>query len=71
VNRAARRASRRVLVEICAPPVLALEEAFALNRSFPLPGLEKMLLEIRADLGPDISVEICVDCHTVIPVTFE
>lgn len=66
-NRAQRRAQARAggHVELVRPLVLPLSTAIELNTERPIPGLGRVLYEIRADAGTDVWVSICPECQGV------
>lgn len=46
-------------------PVFPVRFALEMNRKNPSEGLERHLLGIRADLGPNAAVALCGACQTV------
>lgn len=50
---------------VTVPLVLTVEQALELNRVCPLPGLEVVLHDIRAEFGLQARISLCSDCAEV------
>jgi len=66
VNRATRRrAGRDSHVIATVPLVVTVEQALELNRGYPLPGLDVVLHDIRAEFGLQARIALCPECAEV------